>query len=487
MQTSKSPLNWFSYITVNIFYLGLSTNSQIMTPLVVPLLIQQFAGEALKGTFYGTQRLWGLMVALLAQAFWGLLSDRSTLRWGRRRPFILIGTLINLVFITVIGFSANLQGMTGYWFLFIVMLLLQVSSNMAHAAQQGLIPDVVPQAQRGRFSAVKALFEVPLPVILVAFTASKLIAAGNMWGGIFIALGVFAVSMILTMFVPEEPLREKPSPLDWRPFLRLVLMTALFTVIILGTGQLVNVLSAGLLAGVESPVTLFIVMGVLGLAAMAIAVGLGVWMSVRISVGPAAKENPSFTWWVVNRLAFLVGVVNLTSFAVYFLQARLNLPKEKAAGPTGTLMQIVGVFILIMALFSGWLADRFPRKLLVAIAGLVAAVGIFIVVIAPDLTVIYIGGFFIGAATGIFYTANWALGTELVPKEEAGRYLGISNLAGAGAGAVGAFIGGPIADFLTARVPSVPGLGYTLLFAIYGVLFLLSVAALAKVKEPAKR
>jgi MFS family permease len=124
--------------------------------------------------------------------------------------------------------------------------------------------------------------------------------------------------------------------------------------------------------------------------------------------------------------------------------------------------------------------------LLVAIAGVVAAVGIFIVVIAPNLTVIYVGGLFIGAATGIFYTANWALGTELVPKEEAGRYLGISNLAGAGAGAVGAFIGGPIADFLTARAPAVPGLGYTLLFAIYGVLFLLSVAALAKVKEPAK-
>ena len=489
MQKSKSSLNWFSYITVNIFYLGLSTNSQILTPLVVPLLIQQFAGEAFKGTFYGTQRLWGLMVALLAQAFWGLLSDRSMLRWGRRRPFILIGTLINLVFIAVIGFSAKLQGMTGYWFLFSVLLLLQISSNLAHAAQQGLIPDVVPPERRGRFSAVKALFEVPLPVILVAFTASKLIAAGNMWGALFIAMGVFAVGMVLTMFVHEEPLRDKPPALReaWQPFLRLVLMTALFTVIILGTGQLVNWLAASVLAGVESPALLFIVMGVLGLAAMAIAVGLGVWSSVRISLGAAAKENPSFTWWVVNRLAFLVGVVNLSSFAVYFLQARLNLPKEKAAGPTGMLMQIVGIFILIMAIASGWLADRFSRKSLVAIAGVVAAVGILIIVLAPNLTVIYVGGLFIGAATGIFYTANWALGTELVPKEEAGRYLGISNLAGAGAGAVGAFIGGPIADFLTARVPAVPGLGYTLLFAIYGVLFLLSVVALAKVREPARR
>lgn len=73
-----------------------------------------------------------------------------------------------------------------------------------------------------------------------------------------------------------------------------------------------------------------------------------------------------------------------------------------------------------------------------------------------------------------------------MPQEEAARYLGISNLAGAGAGAVGAFIGGPIADFFTARLPQMPGLGYTLLFAIYGVLFLMSVVALSRVHEPAR-
>ena len=49
-------------------------------------------------------------------------------------------------------------------------------------------------------------------------------------------------------------------------------------------------------------------------------------------------------------------------------------------------------------------------------------------------------------ATGLFMTANWALGTDLVPAGEAGRYLGVSNLAGAGAGIVGAGIGGLVAD-----------------------------------------
>ena len=479
--------HWYDYITINIYYLGLSTLSQTMAPLVVPLLVQQFIGEERKATLYGAIRLWGLMVALLAQALWGMLSDRSTARLGRRRPFIFLGTLADLGFIAAIGFSAGLSGMSGYWLLFAMYLLLQVSSNAAQGAQQGLIPDLVPENRRGRFSAIKALFEVPLPVILVSFTVAKLIGAGNMWGGILLATGVLMLSMLLTMLVREEPLKETPPLLNWPPFVRLVLMTALFTVIILGMGEAIKYLTESLqLSARYSATTQFLIVGAAGLVAMAIAVGLGVWVSVRMSVGQAARENPSFTWWVVNRLAFLVGAFNLSTFAVYFLQARLGLVKEAAAKPAATLMLFVGVFIMILALISGWLVDRFSHKRLVAIAGVVAALGTLIALLVPDLTVIYIGGCFIGAATGLFYTANWALGTELVPKEQAGRYLGISNLAGAGAGAVGAYIGGPIADYFTVHVPGVPGLGYVLLFAIYGVLFLLSVVALGRVKEPGR-
>jgi MFS family permease len=480
-------LHWYDTITINIYFLGLTTISQTMSPLVVPLLVQQFVGESQKATFYGTVRLWTLMTALLVQALMGILSDRSTSRWGRRRPFIWVGTLASLVLMAAIGFSAGLEGMTGYWFLFAMLLLLQFSSNIGQAAQQGLIPDLVPENQRGRFSGVKALFEVPIPLILVSFTIAKLIGAGNMWGGILVAMGILALSMIPTLFVREEPLKETPPAFNWTPFLRLALMTALFTAIILGAGGTINYLPEILLLSVRlSTTALFVVMWAAGLAAMLVAVALGVWISVRISLGGAARENPSFTWWIVNRLAYLVGAFNLSTFAVYFLQARLGLAKEKAAGPAAFLMLFVGVFIMVFALTSGWLADRFSHKRIVALAGVVAALGTLIALLSPNLTIIYIGGCLIGAATGMFYTANWALGTELVPKAEAGRYLGISNLAGAGAGAVGAYIGGPIADYFTLHVPTAPGMGYVLLFAIYGTLFLLSIVALVRVREPAR-
>jgi len=225
-------------------------------------------------------------------------------------------------------------------------------------------------------------------------------------------------------------------------------------------------------------------MGAISLAAMAVAVTLGVWASVRISIGnKAARANPSFAWWVANRLAFLVGTTNLSSFAVYFLQGRLGYAEEQAAGPASRLMMVVGLFILVSALLSGWLADRFGPKRLVAISGILAALGTLIILLSPSLTPIYVGGCLIGVATGLFFTANWALGTDLVPKEEAGRYLGISNLAGAGAGAVGAYIGGPIADYFTARVPEVPGLGYLILFGLYGICFILSSVVLFWVRK----
>ena len=329
--------NWFFYLTTNIYFLGLSTMSQTLSPLVYPLLVQQFVGEEAKGTFFGTLRLWSLMVALLAQAFWGILSDRTTLRWGRRRPYILGGTIVDLIFIALIGFSFGLSGWTGFGFLFVIAILLQISSNAAQAAQQAVIPDLVPENQRGRFSAIKAVFEVPLPVILVAFTVGKMVAAGNLAGALLVAVGALVVSMILAMFIPEEALTEKPPALDWQPFVRLALMTALFTVIILGLGQGANLIGS-LLMSINDVTTLLMIWGVIGLAAMIIAVALGVYSCVQLSLGAAAKLNPSFAWWVINRLAFLVGAVNISTFVVFFLQGRLGLVKEKAAGPAASLL-----------------------------------------------------------------------------------------------------------------------------------------------------
>jgi len=470
-------IRWYDYLTFNIYWVGLTSLSQTLTPVVLPLLVQQFVGEAQKGRYYGMLRLGTLMTALLVQALAGMLSDRSASRFGRRRPFIVIGTLADLVFISLIGFSAGLSDINGYWFLFAVMILLMFATNTAHAALQGVIPDLVPDPLRGRFSGVKAVLEIPLPLILISFTLARWIGNGNLWGGLIGLMVILFVAMCVALLIPEQPLSEPPPPLEWAPFVRFAGMTVAFTGIILGAGYLARLLTQAVVLP-TAPVKSVLLSGVIGLTAMLLAVGFGVWSSLRIGLGDEFKRQPAFGWWVVNRLTFLIGANNLGSFMIYFFQARLGLVREEAARPAATLSMLVGIFILLSALPSGWLADRFGRKKLVGIAGWLATTGTLIALATPELTVIYLGSCILGTGLGLFYSANWALGTQVVPSARAGGFLGIANLAGAGAGAIGAYIGGPIADILSTQIAFIPGIGYLLIFAVYGVLFVLSTLAL---------
>lgn len=470
----EKKIRWHDYITINIFYFALTARSQTLTPLILPLLVQLFMGDEVKGAAYGNLRLWALMIAVLMQGLIGILSDRSTSRLGRRRPFILIGGITEiLVFIGIGVIAATLEGTTGYWVLFGTYILSMLSSNTGHAAVQSLIPDIVPETKHGIFAGVKAFFELPAPLIFVSFVVTRMVEVGNIWGALAILSVVVLVSTALTMFAPEKPIKEPPYEMDWKPVLRLVGMTVVFTVIILGSGALVNYVNS--LAVVLPDTTALIVTASVGVLGMSVAVVLGVWSSVQMSIGGTGSgDNTSFTWWVINRLAFLVGSTNLASFVLYFLQERFpDLEGAAAAGPTAMLVMFVGVAILISSIPAGWLTDKFGRKPVCAFSGVLAMFGTLVVIASVGMTMLYIGGLMIGIAIGFFYSASWAIGTTLVPKQEAGRYLGIQNLAGAGAGAVGAYIGGPIGD----------GVGFTVLISIFGFLFLISTLALFGIKD----
>ncbi len=473
---------WYDLITINAFWLGLSGVSQTLTPLIIPLLVQQFVGEQLKGTYYGNIRLWTLMTAILAQSLMGTLSDRSQHPWGRRRPYILVGTLGVILLLVLIGLNAQRTGEIGYWILFGLMIILMVFINTAHGAVQGVIPDLVPEEKRGLYSAVKALFEVPLPVIFVSFTIARLVSKGNIWGGIWVLIGLLIVVLLVSMLIPEQRHQPASSVIDWRPFIRLVVMTGVFTLLIVIVGYGIRMFSTYYSSGL-SPVLTLIVLGAVGVIAMLITILLGVLVSTRIGLGQDIKLAPSFPWWVINRLAFLVGSTNLLSFIIYFIQGRFGYSSTTAAAPAAMLTQFVGIFILLSVLPGGWLADRFGKKKLVYASGVFAIIGTLVAIFAPNLSVFYIGGIIIGIGIGQFYTANWALGTELVPQEHAGRFLGVSNLAGAGAGAIGAYLGGPLADAATRLVPEIPGGGYLLLFWIFCFLFVFSITTLTRIKE----
>lgn len=481
----KRSLHWYDFITINSYTLAIGMSSGILTPILLPYLIMLFMPAAEKTTHLATLRWVGLTVAMFMQPLAGMLSDRSTLRWGRRRPFILIGTLLGVLFLAVIAFSSNLKdaGSTvlGVPLAFVVLMagviLFLFSSNIGQGALQGLIPDLVPENQRGRAAGVKAVLDL-LPILMVIFIG-PLVDKGYVWPVIAIVMGVFLLTMLTTIiFVHEEPLTEKPAGSIREPVLRLVGLTAIFVVITQVSVWLVKT-SGTYLGGQGASVALQVVLvGVAGLAAMAGSIFFGVYLGARIGIGADASRQKGFIWWVINRLFFLAAIISIQGFALYYLKDVVRV--DNPASMTTTLLASVAVFLIPSALAGGYLADRIGRRRLLAWSGFIAAGGTLLLLLSGAIfPLIIASGCIIGLGTGLFYATNWALGTDLVPPEAAGKYLGISNLAGAGAGIVGAGIGGPMADFFNLLSP---GLGYIVIFSLYGLLFLLSVAALRQIK-----
>jgi len=197
-----------------------------------------------------------------------------------------------------------------------------------------------------------------------------------------------------------------------------------------------------------------------------------------VGIGERAREQRPFIWWVINRLLFLAAVGSIQGFAQFYLADVLKV--SNPATSTTILLAVVALFLIPSALGGGRLADRYGRRRLVGAAGLGAFAGTLLLLSARSFPLVVISGCIIGLASGVFMATSWALGTDLAPPREAGRYLGISNLAGAGAGIVGAGIGGPMADFFNRLSP---GLGYLVIFAIYAGLFLISALTLRFIPE----
>jgi len=106
-------------------------------------------------------------------------------------------------------------------------------------------------------------------------------------------------------------------------------------------------------------------------------------------------------------------------------------------------------------------------------AGLVAFSGGLILLFVRERTPIFIAGGIIGMGVGTFLSASWALATDIVPRGEAARYLGIANIATCIGSGMARLLGGVLIDPINKALGS-SSLGYLLLFSLATLFFLVS-------------
>jgi MFS family permease len=99
------------YLAMNVYWFGLAFLWNGLHPIILPALLLQFVPDSLKNTYLGSLTFVGLILAMVIQPLAGAFSDRTHSRWGRRRPWILAGTLFSLVFLAGMALAGSLWGL----------------------------------------------------------------------------------------------------------------------------------------------------------------------------------------------------------------------------------------------------------------------------------------------------------------------------------------------------------------------------------------
>lgn len=459
--SATAPFPARNYVMIALYWFSLSFLWGGFLSVVLPVLNEPLATpifgsnniETARGIMTGI----GLIIAMFVQPLAGAISDRSTHPLGRRRPFMIVGTLGVFVALAIVGLAGS------WWILLLGYVLLQLLDNVSQGAYQGLMPDIVPGDKRGKASAALAISQLLGTLVGAVIPGILQSVFGKIPGSqidlVLVGI-VFAITLTLTvLFVKEKPYRATEKVSAW-------------------------------------------------------AAGLSMFKGV--------SHYPDFVLLMVARFLFLTapataslffkpylegpGDLNNPKFGLSFIRPTVNAAGQLEVNAGASLSIILGIVILTATLAAypfSVLSERTGRKRMIFIAtgiGFVGAIGLLIPALwissaaetartlsgfeaqqsyldpvrGTALLLVILFGACIGSSWGAFMSVDWAYATDLIPADEAGRFMGLSNLATAGCQAFGAFVGGFVADSV---------LGYNGLFVLIGIYYITSAAILTRVRE----
>jgi MFS family permease len=170
--------------------------------------VQQIVPDAQKTSALGTVAGFGALFAVIGNVLFGRFSDRTTSRLGRRRPWIVGGTLVMTLAFLVMALGKNVPVVTAGW------CLAQLGANATLAPFIATISDQVPKFQRG---SVSALLGIAQNVGILGGSYVAQLFQHHMVI-LFVVPSIFAIgAMLLFAFVlPDQRLRTRPPRMDLR-------------------------------------------------------------------------------------------------------------------------------------------------------------------------------------------------------------------------------------------------------------------------------
>ncbi len=429
----------FDQVNLNVFWIANNFHWQALLAIVIPSMVAKLLDPAQKDINLALVVIWGTLVAVVINPLVGAISDYATFRMGRRRPFMIWGTILNVIVLVAFAFSPSFSSSQAVLLAIftLLFLLLQFSNNLANSPWSAIIADNVPVHQRG-------------------------LTAG--FNGLFTLLGTIVGSLVAGIILNKND----ALPLYKNEVVEIFILIAIVQIV-------------------------FVAYTILTVKETPLPPKEGKWLEIM----PALRKfffkpsrYPDLSWVLLARLLMMMGIWGVFYFLQYYFDDVLGGPGVKTiifntpfSGEqfSGTLfLPALLLLALPTSMIAGGLSDRHGRKGLVYLAGAVMTVVCVLFIIFQNQYGALIAGAFFGIGYGAYTSVDWALTTDVLPPtDEAGKFMGIWSAMGILPQVIGITIGGVLLQLMH-TLPN--HIGYTTLFLVTIVYFALGTLVIRQVK-----
>ena len=381
MKISKPSLSFWQIFNMNVGFLGIQYSFGLQQTAINPIFLYLGAPEDMLPIL----NIAGPVTGLIVQPIIGALSDKTwSLKWGRRKPYFLIGALLGSICLFMFPHSPVL------WFAVGLLWILDVGNNVAMEPYRAFVGDKLPEKQlslgyqmQSLFCGLGTLLATGSILLFQYLFGEEADVAGTIPQWIYYSFYIGAILSLTTILWSVFKTAEIPPSAE-------------------ELKEINKIKQLSLLNKMAKPF---------------------------VEIREAVKEMPKFMW--------KIGAVYLFQWYALFVYWQFSTPLfmktmgysiSEAGSQSAAMSLTYNTTTMLIALILVPLTLRFGNKKMYAMSLLGTALALFCIPFITDPLLVLIPMILFGIGWAAMMGIPYTMVSKIVPQERRGVYMGILNM-----------------------------------------------------------
>ena len=381
MKISKPSLSFWQIFNMNVGFLGIQYSFGLQQTAINPIFLYLGAPEDMLPIL----NIAGPVTGLIVQPIIGALSDKTwSLKWGRRKPYFLIGALLGSICLFMFPHSPVL------WFAVGLLWILDVGNNVAMEPYRAFVGDKLPEKQlslgyqmQSLFCGLGTLLATGSILLFQYLFGEEADVAGTIPQWIYYSFYIGAILSLTTILWSVFKTAEIPPSAE-------------------ELKEINKIKTLSLLNKMAKPF---------------------------VEIREAVKEMPKFMW--------KIGAVYLFQWYALFVYWQFSTPLfmktmgysiSEAGSQSAAMSLTYNTTTMLIALILVPLTLRFGNKKMYAMSLLGTALALFCIPFITDPLLVLIPMILFGIGWAAMMGIPYTMVSKIVPQERRGVYMGILNM-----------------------------------------------------------